>query len=113
MKKLIQISAFWKNDKPNGIGLTLTDDLPLDSILQEIQTNYDLMWRQSVIESETATLVRDLFAQLEFIGKNKKPLGMELALMALGNIWLLENFGFIKPDEFNGLFLAHISDSKP
>ena len=109
MKTLLSISAFWKNNLPNGIGLTLTDELPLDTILREITTNYDLMLRQSIAESETGQLTKDLIAQLEFIGRNKKPLGFEMALMAVGNIWLLEKMGVLVEDEFNGLQLVYRS----
>jgi hypothetical protein len=108
MKTLLQISAFWKNNLPNGIGLTLTDELPLDTILLELKTNYDAMWRQSVFESETAQLTRDLFSQLEFIGRNKKPLGFEMALMSIGNIYLLSKVGALVDDEYNGLQLIYL-----
>jgi hypothetical protein len=109
MKTLLQISAFYQNDKPNGIGVTLTDELPLDTIFHEITHNYDAMWRQSVFESETSQLTKDLFAQLEFIGRNKKPLGMEMALMTIGNIYLLEKVGALVDDEYNGLQLIYRS----
>lgn len=108
MRTLMQISAFYRNDQPNGIGITLTNDLPLDTILLELRTNYDLMWRQSTFESEQAQLTKDLFGQLEFIGRNKKPLGMHLALMAIGNIYLLEKIGALEGDEFNGLQLIYV-----
>lgn len=81
MRTLMQVSAFYKNDTRTGIGITLTFEIgDLDRIVFELKTSYDAMWRQSVIESETAQLTKGLFGQLEFIGKARKPISVELSL---------------------------------
>jgi hypothetical protein len=108
MRKLIQISAFFRNDKSNGIGLTLPRELgDLDKVLLELITSYDLMWRQSVYESETAQLVTELVQQLEAIGSTK-DFTLHLGLLAVGNVYLLEKVGHLKSDEFNGLQLVYV-----
>ena len=107
MRKLIQISAFYRNDKPNGVGVTLPRELgDLDKVLADLTTSYNLMWRQSVYESETAQLVTELVQQLEAIGTTK-DFTFRLGLLAVANIWLLEKIGHLKSDEFNGLQLIY------
>ncbi len=109
MRKLIQISTFYRNDKPNGVGVTLPRELgDLDKVLNDLTTNYDLMWRQSVYESDTAQLVMDLIQQLEAIGMTK-DFTIHLGLLAVGNVYLLEKVGHLKPDEFNGLQLVYMN----
>jgi hypothetical protein len=48
MKKLLQISAFYKNDVEEGLGITLTEDFcGLGEFMQIITLHYDLMWTMS------------------------------------------------------------------
>ena len=46
-KRLIQISAFFKNDKPGGIGISIDMDFGnLDEMLFILQASYNAMWAE-------------------------------------------------------------------
>lgn len=108
MRKLIQLSAFFRNDKPNGIGVTLTEDIgDLDYILRIITDNYDVMYREAVLHSTVHELVDDLLQQLLIVGVKKERSDPELFL-AIGNIYLLSKYGFLRTDDFNGLMLTYV-----
>lgn len=111
MKKLVQMSAFYKNDKPNGVGLTLTEEFAnLDHILFHITTSYDLMYREAVQTSNLKRLVADLFDQLDAIGAKPKDHHIDDVdlVLVVGNVYLLERYKFLKGDEYNGLQLAYM-----
>lgn len=113
-RRLVSLSAFWRNNHRQGVGITLTEDFgDLDEVLQIITSNYELMYREAVRESEVAELVSDLFAQLEAIGlaDKSKPMPIHNVLLAIGNIWLLEKYAFLRSDEFNGLLLGYAEHS--
>jgi hypothetical protein len=60
-KKLLLISAFYRNDKPDGLGFSM--DLSygdLDGIWNLLTSSYDAMWSDSVYDDETAQLIADL-----------------------------------------------------
>jgi hypothetical protein len=106
--QLIQISAFWRNDKEDGIGVTLTQDLgDLDQVVAILKVSYDAMWRDAVYQSTTVPLVDDLVSQLRTIGRSKPHVKLETSFLVIGNVYLLEKTGFLKPDEFNGLQLLY------
>ena len=106
MSKIIQLSAFYRNDKPDGVGVTLTEELgDLDHAFWQLRDSYDAMWREELDNATTATLVADLLGQLDEIGQNKSHLELPMALLVIGNVWLLEKIGALKADEFNGIQL--------
>ena len=109
MPKLIQLSAFFRNDKPDGVGVTLTEEFgDLDDVLSTIKTNWDAMWRLAVQESNTRELIDDLFRQLDVITKFKEDgLGPTEITILIGNLYLLERIGELTGDEFNGLLLVY------
>jgi hypothetical protein len=107
--KLIQISAFYKNDHPNGIGITLTEEFgDLDQFLEIIQTSYKAMWQESEQNSELPTLILELRGQLISLGLKKGDIGIHAGSIVIGNVWLLESHGQMITDEFNGLQLAYV-----
>ena len=106
---LFQISAFWRNDQPDGIGVTITDEaftVPLTEIMDEIMENYWQMWVEAENEGTTDELVSDLVAQLTDVSRRRESLDISDAVWVIGNIWLLERVGYIKADEYNGCVFA-------
>jgi hypothetical protein len=72
VKKLLQISAFYKNDIPEGLGITVTEEFcDLDEFMQVIKFNYDLMWIESQKDSDLPNLIQLLRDQLLAIAGNK------------------------------------------
>ena len=110
------MSAFYKNNLPTGIGLSLTSDFgDLDHVLLHITSSYDLMYREAISRGNLKQLVRDLFKQLDLIGimpKTKQPENMDIVIV-FGNIYLLEKYRFLKSDEYNGLQLAYMDEYEP
>lgn len=102
--KILQISAFWKNDQPGGVGVTLRENC--DSIWPVIEENYRAMWVEAVENDQEAALVHDMFAQLEAVGRKEHPTDFD-SILVLGNVWLLEQNGYIQPDEYNGMQFAN------
>ena len=95
---LFQISAFYQNDKRDGIGVTITDEaliVPLTDIMDEIIENYWKMWVEAQDQGKTEQLVSDLIAQLTYASRRRKSLGIRDAAWVIGNIWLLERVGYI------------------
>jgi hypothetical protein len=72
-----------------------------------------MLWRGSVRDSETAQLASELLEQLDTLGRDKGDLTFQLGLIAIGNIYLLEKIGSLKPDEYNGLQLVYIEHPAP
>jgi hypothetical protein len=108
VRKLIQLSAFWRNNHQRGIGITLIEQRgDLDDVLETLTNRYDVMYEEAVRESRVAQLLTDIYRQLELLGwmDKSKTIPRANLLLAIGGIWLLERYGFLEPDEFNGLTL--------
>lgn len=102
---LFQISAFYQNDKPDGIGVTITEEafaVPLTETMADIMESYWKMWLEAEEEGKTEELVSDLLAQLSHASENQQKLEISDTAWVIGNIWLLERVGAIKADEYNG-----------
>jgi len=110
MQRLLSISAFYRNDEPNGIGITLRDEAgDLTEIFQLLKDSYDAMWEESENDNETDTLTADLFEQLQAIGQSKPITDPKKMLLVIGNVYLLERVGALITDEFNGLQFAYLN----
>jgi hypothetical protein len=109
MKKLIQISAFWKNNVPEGLGITLDDSFgDLDEFMQIIEVHYDLMWSETEKANDLPNLIQLLRDQLLAIASDKPLYDLSAISMIIGNVYLLEQHGQMITDEFNGLQLAYV-----
>jgi hypothetical protein len=111
MKRLVQVSAFYRNDEPDGVGVSLFEDFDdpyLDEVFNGIKSNYDKMWRVAVFESDTRKLIDELKGQLESIGSANKEVSVAKAAIVIGNVYMLEKLGELVPDEYNGLWLAYM-----
>ena len=110
---LSAISCFYKNDKPEGIGLTIWDTDNATQMKNSCITMYNACVRhmkQTNISKQE--MIEDLESQLnDYIGffKDEKfktldrDMKMSLQLIIWTNIYSLEQLGGITPDEFNGM----------
>ncbi len=106
MTTLLQASFFWRNDQPNGIGLSFG---PPDFTPEQLQEMFVGDVVKAYLRDSDAALgtkvVNDYLDQLQSIGMQKAT-GEEISmkhgiLAALNIIWLTER-GFIPNDEYNG-----------
>lgn len=103
--KLVSASFFWRNDQPDGIGVSFRSDSFSPDELQA-------MFRGEVVrqyfrdcDAHLGTRIVDEYLdQLRGIAMQARqgPLTLQLALMAALNIMWLAERGFIPSDEFNG-----------
>ena len=103
--RLVQASFFWRNDHPDGLGVTFKAP-------EFTSTDLEVLFRgdtvkQYFIDSDKhlgTRIVDDYLAQLRGIAEEAKrrPLPIAKALIAALNIMWLAERGFIPNDEFNG-----------
>jgi hypothetical protein len=108
--QIIAASAFWLNDKPNGIGVTLVraDMSPaaFDTFVQEVEKLGENLHQHSDMTVDEAT---EQLHQFVSMLKTAKTYEDEIAMLVLvfGNIKFLTLKGAIDPsDEYNGLLYA-------
>jgi hypothetical protein len=110
--EILQLSAFYNNDLPGGVGVTLgRDNADLDELMKTISTYNDAMWAEAAAISSLPELTSDLRSQLNAIGK-KAQLGFTDALLTIGNVYILEKHGRMKTDNWNGLSLCYITHAR-
>jgi hypothetical protein len=105
-RRIWQISVFYKNKLPSGVGLTLCQPLDLDHLMETITTANDAMWAEAAASNTLPALIRDLRAQLTGIGQAAQR-SLTHGLLALGNVYLLEKHGRMKTDDWNGLSIIY------
>lgn len=104
MAKLLYLHAFYRNDEPTGVGITLTYEVgDIDAIFNLLKESYDAMWEEAEEEDSTDELIADLFGQLQAVGHSKPIADVKKMLMVVGNVYLLEKAGALTVDKFNGL----------
>jgi hypothetical protein len=107
-RRLIGISAFYKNDRPGGIGISIDESFGnLDDMLVILQASYNAMWAECQENGSLPDLINDLRAQLVEIGLKKPDYTLDTVAIVIGNVWCLENRGHMISDEFNGLQLVY------
>ena len=103
--QIISISFFWKNDKPGGLGFTLSAPGFTPEFLTDFFSGESDTLKQYYIDSDHAMgtrLVQGYLTQLEFFGKDQESMGLPEIITAALNIMWLSSRGFIPQDEFNG-----------
>ena len=103
--RIISASFFWRNDQPDGLGVTFGPEGFSPEELTVMFAGETV--RRYFADSDRAlgsSIVDDYLNQLRGIAEQarKAPLPMHLALMAALNIMWLAERGFIANDEFNG-----------
>lgn len=109
--RIISASFFWRNDQPDGLGVTFG---PEGLSPEELHTLFaGETVRQYFRDSDAAlgsSIVEDYLNQLAGIASEARnaPLPMHLALMAALNIMWLAERGFLANDEFNGPMFVQV-----
>ncbi len=104
MSKLYALHAFYRNDEPHGVGITITHEVgDLDGMFAMLKESYDAMWEEAEEEDTTDELIADLFSQLQGIGASKPITDVKKMLMVIGNVYLLEKVGALTTDDYNGM----------
>lgn len=103
--KIVSASFFWRNDQPDGLGVTFGPD---GFSPEELETLFagDTVKRYFIDSDKClgTRIVEDYLRQLSGIAFEAKlgPLPMAKALIAALNIMWLAERGFIPNDNFNG-----------
>ena len=105
--KLKTVAAFWKNDKPEGIGVRVDDPISLnhfEKCLDDYRKVFDS-------QPDREKCIRVMFEQLEVIFSDKTDLNLALnrglLFVTVANIWLLEELGALESNEFNGCIFSY------
>jgi hypothetical protein len=114
--RLYEISAFYKNDKPGGLGFTIRNFDPEfgDNLIKYIGS-YENDWK-SAKKKEHDKIIEFYFSQLDQIataiagGWEKEVTAKGYEILAIANICFLENHGFIRTDEYNGCIFLYESE---
>jgi hypothetical protein len=107
--RLILISAFWRNDCPDGVGCTFefqgNDGETMAKLIEDTVKVYD---------QHPEVPVEEYVEQLRAIGLTPIDLRDEQMLMlAMINIAWLERRGHIPTDEFNGMLYVRLIKGEP
>ena len=100
--KLTVITAFWKNDKPYGLGYSVPiNDENTCSRFADIFEAYTKHYE----DADAADRSSQISEYKEQLDNHKEWLhdnpGFEICLIA--NVWFLESIGLIDADNFNGM----------
>lgn len=103
--KIIQASFFWRNDTPDGIGLTFrTPEFTSDELASMFAGETSRQYMRDSDANLGTALVETYLAQLGALAQEAKrgPLPLPKALIVCLNILWLSSRGLIPQDEFNG-----------
>lgn len=114
MTKILSLSVFWRNDAPDGIGITYAPPGFSSEELDELFRSGQIV-KQFFIDSDQALgtdIVATYLAQLGAIGRDKaagKNTPEQQIILATLNILWLTSRGFIPNDEFNGVQWVYLA----
>lgn len=103
--RIIQASFFWKNDEPDGLGLTFgPDGFSPEELTNMFAGETAQMYMRDSDANLGTKLVETYLSQLAMFALEAKqhPLPLHEAILAAFNIMYLSERGFIPNDEFNG-----------
>ena len=92
--EVVMVSAYYKNDKPGGIGVSLTFDVP------ESGVNFCLGMEECLTEYDRLS-VEEVLAGLSQLSKTRPETRFAAAEAIMGVYWLQAR-GHIASDEYNG-----------
>lgn len=97
-KKLVSVSVYYKNDTVVGFGCTMTPDM-----YQAIDEQCEQVWKEFRNECANDDQVAGLLInQLNAIVK-RKPLTQAQQCLAIMNVLILADHGYLPNDEYNGV----------
>jgi len=103
--KIISASFFWRNNHPDGLGVTFgPEGFSAEELTVMFTGDTVKQYFRDSDERLGTDIVRDYLHQLEGIAAEARvsPLPMAKALIAALNIMWLAERGFIANDDFNG-----------
>lgn len=103
--KIVQASFFWRNDAPDGIGLTFrTPEFTSDELASMFASETVRQYLRNSDANLGSDIVDTYLSQLAALAKEAKrgPLPLPKALVVCLNILWLSSRGLIPQDEFNG-----------
>ena len=106
-KKLLRVSAYYKNNQTLGLGITIGNaESTLNEMVEKLINSYEADWNSSN-KTERKKTVKHYFGQLKHYAKLRaegkgEKITQEESIICIINIWFLENYGFLKSDEYNG-----------
>lgn len=107
--QLISVGAFWKNDKPGGIGFVLHADTIGAYSIQILNANL-----QEALESyrkhDDPSYIPVYFSQLEEAASARRrdvPFDNRLIIVVIANIAYLVEIGALKSDNWNGVVYTY------
>ncbi len=107
-KKLLKVSALYKNDTNNGLGIIIVNtngDLE-DAVVEGIEI-YEKAW-EDADENMRKEFVTGYFAQLNHYSQcPAENRSQEENFTCLWNIYFLEKYGFLETDNFNGFIFLY------
>lgn len=103
-KGLRSAAAFWRNDQPDGIGVTLrvSDDFTAE-FMDMMSGTISICDRGWDSEGDKHEVALHLLDQLRELAARKDSLTEEDNWRVIENVYLLERHGFIPSDEYNGV----------
>lgn len=103
------MGAFYKNDRPGGLGFEMECDDDLPGFLETTARQYD------EVVQKTPSEVKFYFDQLASWGAalSRGELSEDLQMAAIINIYWLESRGHLKSDEYNGMVWAYAGPESP
>ena len=109
--KLTHASVFYRNDSRNGIGRTFEANSELRHGIKESIKGCKKLWKASK-EEERKQIVKSYFKQLDQLAElgaegKEKEIDQSYYVIALVNVWFLENHGFLESDEYNGCLFTY------
>ncbi len=107
-ESLLRVSAFYKNDTPNGIGIVIENtNLDLEEYIYKYLINYEQAW-EDADDAQRDIFIKAYFDQLNYIAKvRSEDRDPEHKFLCVINIMFLEKYGFLKADNFNGCELVY------
>ena len=112
-KQLLSVSAFYRNDQPDGIGVSISADLfqpgKLEEIINQLFKDSDADWVNHSYDEN----LDHYFGQLRALVNNKdqtKGFNEDIsdAVLVISCVYSLEKHGPLPSDEFNGIQLIYV-----
>lgn len=108
MYKLVFITAYYKADSEGGIAISLSEDAGnLEGMVELISDTWQDRYEAAIADGTQAILIQDMFAELDTLVQQHRPIDVRDSLLAFGNIQMLVGAGALKQDEENGVAMIY------
>lgn len=104
---LIQLSVFYRNDTPNGFGVTLTNDFINLKVIESLMTEALDTWERKSGMSRSE-FIRETRCQIEDLIPIAKTNDIHALLILIADIYVLEQLGGMASNEWNGCQFVYL-----